>query len=90
MRRPEWLTRETEPWEAEGVITPEQRQTILDRYPASHDEQLTSRTLAPAIGVCARHSRVGVGLVGGPVVVGVDLDGVAEYCAGDAHDKRGA
>jgi len=44
MRRPEWLTREAERWETDGVITPAQRQAILDRYP-SHDEQLTSRTL---------------------------------------------
>jgi len=45
MRRPKWLTRETERWEAEGAITPEQRQAILDSYPAGQDEQLTSRIL---------------------------------------------
>lgn len=47
MRRPEWLTRESERWQADGVITPEQRQSILDRYPDTpdKDEQLTARML---------------------------------------------
>ncbi|MBM3749736.1 MAG: DUF2157 domain-containing protein [Acidimicrobiia bacterium] len=29
----DWLTRESERWAAEGLITPEQRRAILDRYP---------------------------------------------------------
>jgi len=47
MRRPEWLTRESERWQTDGVITPEQRQAILDRYPDTpeKDEQLTARLL---------------------------------------------
>ena len=44
MQRPKWLTRETERWESEGAITPEQRQAILESY-SEQDEQLTSRTL---------------------------------------------
>ena len=47
MRRPEWLTRESEQWETDGLITPEQRRSILDRYPDTpeKDDQLTARTL---------------------------------------------
>lgn len=45
MRRPEWLARETEGWEADGLITPEQRGKILNRYPPTENEQLTSLTL---------------------------------------------
>ena len=45
MRRPEWLTRETERWEADAIITPEQRRAILDRYPETGVEHLTSLTL---------------------------------------------
>lgn len=45
MRRPEWLARETEQWEADGIITPAQRRVILNRYPPTQNEQLTSRTL---------------------------------------------
>ncbi len=50
MGRPEDLRRETERWVADGVISPEQRQAILDRYPdkepgKEEDEQLSARTL---------------------------------------------
>jgi uncharacterized membrane protein len=45
MRRPEWLTRESERWEADAIITPEQRRAILDRYPDTGIEHLTSLTL---------------------------------------------
>jgi len=47
MRRPEWLTRESGQWEADGLITPDQRRSILDRYPDTpeKDDQLTARTL---------------------------------------------
>lgn len=45
MRRPEWLARETEEWEADGIITPAQRRVILNRYPPTQNEQLTALTL---------------------------------------------
>lgn len=45
MRRPEWLTRETERWETDAIITPAQRRAILERYPETRVEHLTSLTL---------------------------------------------
>lgn len=45
MRHPEWLTRESERWETDGLISRGQRRAILDRYPAAHDDQLTSLML---------------------------------------------
>jgi hypothetical protein len=47
MQRPEWLARESARWEADGVITPEQRRTILERYPDSplKSDQFSARAL---------------------------------------------
>lgn len=42
MRHPEWLTRESKGWESDGLISPDQRRAILDRYPQAQNEQLTS------------------------------------------------
>lgn len=44
MRRPGWLTRESERWETDGLISADQRRAILDRYPPAQDEQLMSVT----------------------------------------------
>jgi uncharacterized membrane protein len=35
MRRPDWLQSESEAWQRDGLITPDQRRAILGRYPAT-------------------------------------------------------
>jgi len=98
MRRPEWLTRESEQWEADGVITPEQRRSILARYPDTpdKDDQLTARTLVWLAWLVA-----GFGLIllvtwnwaeipGSLKVAGTSLVALALYGAAWRASRRGA
>jgi hypothetical protein len=98
MRRPEWLTRESEQWETDGLITPEQRRSILDRYPDTpeKDDQLTARTLVWLAWLVA-----GFGLIllvtwnwadipVGLKVAGTSLVALALYGAAWRASRRGA
>lgn len=98
MRRPEWLTHESEQWETDGLITPEQRRSILDRYPDTpeKDDQLTARTLVWLAWLVA-----GFGLIllvtwnwaeipAGLKVGGTSLAALALYGAAWRASRRGA
>ena len=98
MRRPEWLTRESEQWETVGLITPEQRRSILYRYPDTpeKDDQLTARTLVWLAWLVA-----GFGLIllvtwnwaaipAGLKVAGTSLVALALYGAAWRASRRGA
>jgi uncharacterized membrane protein len=45
MRRPEWLERESEAWQIEGLVSEDQRRLILARYPQAGDPQRAAHIL---------------------------------------------
>jgi uncharacterized membrane protein len=98
MRRPEWLTRESEHWEADGVISPEQRRAILDRYPDTpeKDQQLTARTLVWLAWLVAGFALIllvtwnWTSIPPGVKVTGASLVTLALYAAAWRKSRRGA